>query len=118
MFYVALSRAKNLLVVAHPQGRGVKTHFAFKSILDKSMTTIPKFDFDTLPAAKVEVKDVSKSYSYTSDYLAYQKCARQYMLFRKYGFSPSRSQTMFFGSLVHLTLEDLHNRLIANKGAL
>lgn len=118
MFYVALSRAKNLLVVAHPQGRGVKTHFAFKSILDKSMTTIPKFDFDTLPPAKVEVKDISKSYSYTSDYLAYQKCARQYMLFRKYGFSPSRSQTMFFGSLVHYTLEDLHNRLIANKGAL
>jgi DNA helicase-2/ATP-dependent DNA helicase PcrA len=37
------------------------------------------------------------------------------MLFRKYNFVPSRSQTMFFGSLVHQTLEDLHQRLIAQR---
>jgi DNA helicase-2/ATP-dependent DNA helicase PcrA len=37
------------------------------------------------------------------------------MIFRKYGFAPSRSQTMFFGSLVHQTLEDLHQYLIAER---
>jgi DNA helicase-2/ATP-dependent DNA helicase PcrA len=39
------------------------------------------------------------------------------MIFRKYGFVPSRSQTMFFGSLVHQTLEDLHHYLIAQREA-
>jgi len=39
------------------------------------------------------------------------------MLFRQYGFVPSRSQTMFFGSLVHQTLEDLHQHLIASRRA-
>jgi DNA helicase-2/ATP-dependent DNA helicase PcrA len=57
-----------------------------------------------------------ESYSYTGDFLLYQKCPRQYMLFRKYGFVPSRSQTMFFGSLVHQTLEDLHQQLIDYRG--
>jgi DNA helicase-2/ATP-dependent DNA helicase PcrA len=37
------------------------------------------------------------------------------MVFRKYGFVPSRAQTMFFGSLVHRTLEDLHLELIHRR---
>ena len=118
MFYVALSRSKNLLIIANPQGRGTTTHTAFKSILDNSMPLIPIFDFSTMSPADIDEKDISRSYSYTSDYLAFQKCPRQYMLFRKYGFVPSRTQTMFFGNLVHQTLEDLHNRLIANKRTL
>jgi DNA helicase-2/ATP-dependent DNA helicase PcrA len=38
------------------------------------------------------------------------------MLFRTYGFAPARSLTMFFGSLVHQSIEDLHQRLIGLKG--
>jgi DNA helicase-2/ATP-dependent DNA helicase PcrA len=37
------------------------------------------------------------------------------MIFTKYGFVPSRSQTMFFGSLVHQTIEDLHHLLITER---
>jgi DNA helicase-2/ATP-dependent DNA helicase PcrA len=37
------------------------------------------------------------------------------MIFKKYGFVPSRSQTMLFGNLVHQTLEDLHQRLISGR---
>jgi DNA helicase-2/ATP-dependent DNA helicase PcrA len=39
------------------------------------------------------------------------------MLFERYGFAASRTQTMFFGSLVHATLEDLHHRMIAARRA-
>jgi DNA helicase-2/ATP-dependent DNA helicase PcrA len=67
----------------------------------------------TLPAAKLETNDLPHVYSYTADYLLYKRCPRQYMIFRKYGFVPSRSQTMMFGNLVHRTLEDLHQHLIA-----
>jgi DNA helicase-2/ATP-dependent DNA helicase PcrA len=37
------------------------------------------------------------------------------MIFRKYGFEGARTQTAFFGSLIHRTLDDLHNHLIARK---
>lgn len=118
MFYVALSRAKNLMIVAHPTGQGVRIHPAIRSLLDNGVQRIPDFDLNTLPAAKEEKSDMAKAYSYTGDYLLFQQCPRQYMIFRKYDFVPSRSQMMFFGSLVHRTIEDLHNRLIAMKEAL
>ena len=82
---------------------------------DGYVTRIPDFDMKTIPEARLEKGDLPKNYSFTSDYLLYQKCPRQYMIFRKYGFVPSRSQTMFFGNLVHRTLEDLHQFLIARR---
>jgi DNA helicase II / ATP-dependent DNA helicase PcrA len=115
MFYVALSRAKNLLVVAHYKGSGQRLSPPFDTIFAGKVTRIPNFDMSVLPAAKEEINDLPKNYSYTSDYLLYQRCPRQYMIFRKYGFVPSRSQTMFFGSVVHKTIEDLHYLLMERR---
>ncbi|RMD68798.1 MAG: ATP-dependent helicase [Cyanobacteria bacterium J149] len=116
MFYVALSRAKNLLVIAHFKGSGQKLTFPFNEMLnDRTITRIPNFDLNSLPEANEFNDDLPKNYSYTSDYLLYQRCPRQYMIFRKYGFISSRSQTMFFGSVVHKTIEDLHYLLKAKK---
>jgi len=117
MFYVALSRAKNLLVLAHFKGRGQRLFEPFSDFLDSVFPRVPNFDISTVPEAKAEEQSLPKSYSYTADFLLYRKCPRQYMLFRKYGFVPSRSSTMFFGSLVHQTLEDLHQHLIADRSA-
>ena len=115
LFYVALSRAKNLLVIAHPRGRGQRINAPFQALLDGAFPRISQLDVSTLPAARLEEEDTPHSYSYTGDYLFYQKCPRQYMVFKKYGFVPSRSQTMMFGSLVHRTLDDLHQLLIARR---
>ena len=117
MFYVALSRAKNLLVLAHFRGRGQRLYEPFADLLDGSFPRIPQLKVSSVPAAKLEEQELPQSYSYTGDFLLYRKCPRQYMLFRKYGFVPSRLQTMFFGSLVHQTIEDLHQRLIGIRGA-
>lgn len=118
MFYVALSRAQNLLVLAHLSGRGYHgsnvVHPVFKRMLPDLPTT-DQFELAALPEAKTEAGEVSRAYSYTSDFLGYQHCARSYMVFNRYGFAASRTQTMFFGSLVHQTLEDLHNHLIAKR---
>jgi DNA helicase-2/ATP-dependent DNA helicase PcrA len=73
------------------------------------------FDTNTLKISHLKESALSKPYSYTADYLAFERCPRQYMVFRKYGFIPSRSQTMFFGSLVHNTIEDLHQFLISKR---
>jgi DNA helicase II / ATP-dependent DNA helicase PcrA len=118
LFYVALSRAKNLLVIPHWKGSGNFVSKPLRQLVeDKKIARIPALDVKGIPRAALEGKELSKNYSYTSDYLHYQRCPRQYMVFRKYGFAPSRSQTMFFGSLVHQTLEDLHQYLIAEKEA-
>jgi DNA helicase II / ATP-dependent DNA helicase PcrA len=112
-FYVALSRAEKLLVIPQYK-RGVGA--AFKEILSQqNVPLISSFNINTLPEAKLADKSPVKSYSYTSDYLLYERCPRQYMVFRKYGFEPSRLQTMFFGSLVHKTIEDIHNFIIQRQ---
>lgn len=113
MFYVALSRAENLLVIADPKGG--RLYRPFKEMFKRGVTTIPNLNLDSVPAAKIDDSEIPKIYSYTSDYLLYQKCPRQYMIFRKYGFVASRSQTQFFGTLVHETLEDLHHLLINER---
>jgi len=115
LFYVALSRAKNLLVIAHPKGAGQRINKPFQALLDDDLPRIAQLNVASLPVARLEEDETPRSYSYTGDYLYYQRCPRQYMIFRKYGFVPSRSQTMMFGSLVHRTLDDLHQLLIFRR---
>lgn len=114
MFYVALSRAKNLLIVAQYKGRGQRVGQEFKPLLEE-VPRIPDLDVGKIPAAQLKDETLPKAYSFTSDFLMYKKCPRQYMIFRKFDFVPSRSQTMFFGNLVHRTLEDLHHELIRRR---
>jgi DNA helicase-2/ATP-dependent DNA helicase PcrA len=116
MFYVALSRAQNLMVIAHFKGRGQSINAPFKTLLDNNFPRIPQLDLETVPKYTSQENDLPRMYSYTADFLSYKKCPRQYMVFRKYGFVPSRAQTMFFGSLVHRTLEDLHHEIIRRRG--
>jgi len=114
MFYVALSRAKEMTIL--PQWKRQQRSQAFKNMFDNNVYPfINSIKWDDLPKISLEDEDLGKSYSYTTDYLSYQQCPRKYMIFKKFGFVPSRSQTMFFGSLVHQTIEDLHHLLIANR---
>ena len=116
MFYVALSRAQNLMVIAHFKGPGQAVNEPFKTLLDDHFPRIPDLDLATIPQFRSVKNDLPKMYSYTADYLSYKKCPREYMVFRKYELVPSRAQTQFFGSLVHQTLEDLHHEIIRRRG--
>lgn len=114
MFYVALSRAKQMMIF--PNHKYQRKTPAFKEMLgNHQYPTIEEIDQAAIPNIELDEEDIGKSYSYTADYLGYQQCPRKYMIFRKYGFIPSRSQTMFFGSLVHQTIEDLHHLLISER---
>jgi DNA helicase-2/ATP-dependent DNA helicase PcrA len=116
MFYVGLSRAENMLILPDVTGRGISVSEPFKTILGEgSLPLLENFNPDTLPDAKLKGEEIGRFYSYTGDYLSYQQCPRSYMIFRKYGFAPARSLTMFFGSLVHRTIEDLHRLLIHER---
>lgn len=116
LFYVALSRAKNLLILPHWKSQGNYVSSPFKEMLDdEDFPRIADLDLGQLPAARLAEDTPPKNYSYTGDYLLYQRCPRQYMVFQKYCFAPATTQTMFFGRLVHQTLEDLHQFLIAKR---
>lgn len=116
MFYVALSRAKNLLILPQFKGQGQSTYSPFKKLIESSdIKSITDFDSTTLPESKADSDRLAHVYTYTADYLPYNNCPRNYMVFHKYGFVPSRSQTMFFGSLVHQTVEDLQNFVMEKK---
>jgi DNA helicase-2/ATP-dependent DNA helicase PcrA len=128
MFYVALSRAQNILimprfsttrkdgVVPRPEQMRASNYFIdfFNS---GNFPSIPEIqaNLSSLPKAAMNKEDLGKTYSYTADYLMYERCPRQYMMLRQYGFVPTRSQTMLFGSLVHQTIEDLHYMLINER---
>jgi DNA helicase-2/ATP-dependent DNA helicase PcrA len=112
MFYVALSRAKNLLILPR-YTHNKNASEQFKNIFENDdLTELSAFDLKKLPVSVSHDEELGKSYSYTGDFLLYNKCPRNYMLFKKYGFVPSRSQTMFFGRLVHQTIEDLHHHVM------
>lgn len=116
VFYVGLSRAKLMTVLPFFDRGKQNTSEEFLKILEREkLPTLDALDLSTLPKIEMEREDLGKNYSYTADYLSYQQCPRKYMIFTKYGFIPSRSQTMFFGSLVHQTIEDLHHLLISER---
>ncbi len=116
MFYVGLSRGKQMTILPFFDRGGQNTCPEFLTILEnENVPLLSSVNLKSLPASEIEQDDLGKNYSYTADYLNFKQCPRKYMIFKKYGFIPSRSQTMFFGSLVHQTIEDLHHLLIANR---
>jgi len=118
LFYVALSRAQNILLLPRFSGRGQRMMQAFRDVLTENIQHLGTIEWDKAERPKeTEADALGHPYSYTSDYLLYKRCPRQYMLFRHYGFVPARSSVMFFGTLVHRTIEDLHNYLLAEKAA-
>jgi len=113
MFYVALSRPKNLLVLPR-YTHGKSATEEFHEIFEQGdLPDIPSFDISGLPVSENHDEDLGHTFSYTGDFLQYKKCPRSYMLFKKYGFVPSRTQTMFFGRLIHQTIEDLHHHVMS-----
>ncbi len=113
LHYVAFSRPQKVLVLmAHEQP---KDHFA---PIWQGLPQWPYVQQDLLAAQRFAVRErmpVKKSYSFTGDLKIYETCPRQYQFFRDYDFTPSRSAVIFFGLLVHQTIEELH-RIVLDGG--
>ena len=110
LHYVAFSRPRNMLVLtAHDSP---KDHFA---TIWQGLPQWPYVDKTLLGAQRfqsLERTQVKKNYSFTGDLKIYETCPRQYQFFREYDFTPSRSAVIFFGLLVHQTIEEIHRIVI------
>lgn len=121
MFYVALSRAKNLMVICQETKKDgtarADNHPSFVQLFENTkLSKLDNLDLESVPESKPGDDALPKIYSYTADYLPYLNCPRNYMVFHRFGFVPSRSQTMFFGSLVHESIDDLQQMFNAARG--
>ncbi len=113
LHYVAFSRPQKLLVLTTHEEP--KDHF--KTIW-QGLPQWPYVEKELLAAQKFSLHErmpVKKSYSFTSDLKIYETCPRQYQYFREYDFTPSRSATIFFGLLVHQTIEEIHRIVLDGK---
>ena len=106
LHYVAFSRAEKLLVLT--SHREPKVHFL---PIWQGLPQWPYVQKDLLAAQSFKSKDripLKRVFSFTGDLRIYETCPRQYQFFREYDFTPSRSAVIFFGLLVHQTIEEIH----------
>jgi DNA helicase-2/ATP-dependent DNA helicase PcrA len=113
LHYVAFSRAQKLLVLTTTGTP--KSHF---NPIWQGLPQWPYVQKDLLGAQRFEPKvhlPPKKTLSFTNHIKVYETCPRQYQFFREYEFAPSRSAEMFFGSLVHQTIEDVHKWVLEGR---
>ncbi|MBL1320705.1 MAG: ATP-dependent helicase [Methylophaga sp.] len=118
LYYTAFSRAQNLLVLTDQErigtGKTPSKHFTqytenLQSWRD-CKEQINQLNFDV-------VKDVNikHEYAFTSHITLFETCAEQYRFFKELEFQPIKASPMLFGTLVHETIEDIHNAAIRNE---
>lgn len=121
-FFVQYSRAQDALVLAGTKpgteqialghdadGRPVTP----ESLAVGDRVLGDRADFTRFDAIdrEYEPKDgVRRRYSVTGDILSYRRCARQYGHFSDYGFSPAQAAQLYFGTVVHETLDRMHQQ--------
>ena len=113
LHYVAFSRPQKVLVLtAHETP---KDHFA---PIWQGLPQWPYVEKDLLAAQRFTLHKrmpVKRAFSFTGDLKVYETCPRQYQFFREYDFTPSRSAVIFFGLLVHQTIEEIHRIALDGK---
>lgn len=113
LHYVAFSRPQKVLVLT--ANEPPKDHFA---PIWQGLPQWPYVQKELLAAQRFEVRErmpIKRTYSFTSDLKIYETCPRQYQFFREYDFTPSRSAVIFFGLLVHQSIEEIHRIALDGK---
>lgn len=114
-YYVAFSRAKKILVLTSTNRPKPHLNSIWQGLLQW-----PYVRKDLLQALFFRLRNripIKKAFSFTSDLKVYETCPRQYEFFRHYNFAPSRSAEIFFGALVHQTIEDIHHLVMEGRSA-
>lgn len=118
-YYVAFSRAEELLVLTTPikssgHSQMPSKYFAtaWTEVVDYKQKewSFEEFNFD-----QVKKSDLKQSYAFTSDISKFERCSLEYKMFRELGFSEIRLGSTLFGSLVHETIEDIHDAILRNE---
>ena len=109
LYYVAFSRAQNLLVLATKKEKN--------KYFENHIKHIPHIGEFNSGEAFDNVKKVNykRVYSFTSHIAVYDGCPNQYKLYKEYAFAQNKMFHTSVGSLVHATLEDMNKCIIAGQ---
>ena len=113
MYYVAFTRAQNLLVLTcNEDGRTPSPQLeGAYNRLDDAEEVLEPSEIESFPLKESGTK---KIYSFTSDILVYEACPMQYKFFNEFEFPSGTSHATFMGNLIHATIEDI-NRAAINQ---
>ena len=114
LYYVAFSRAKNVLILSANGNPNIHFAHAFQSIPD-CYDTKNRLQNMQKPRKKEKHTRLKPRYSFTSHIQVYETCPRQFQFFREYNFMPAYTIEVFFGLLVHRTLEKIHQTVLTGK---
>lgn len=117
-YYVAYSRAESLLVLTTPivsSGRSQSPSKYFSPLWEDIVPYNESMDFDEFIFRDVKKSELKQSYAFTTDISKYERCSVEYKMFRELGFSEIRVGSTLFGTLVHETIEDIHEAILRKE---
>lgn len=117
-YYVAFSRAESLLVLTTPiisSGRSQSPSRFFSTAWDGIEEYSSNMSFSEYEFKEVKKSDLKQAYAFTTDISKYERCSLEYKMFRELGFSEIRVGSTLFGSLVHETIEDIHDAILRGE---
>ena len=114
LYYVAFSRAKNVLILMASRKPDVHFTHTLQSTPDYF---VAKDMLQSIKAPAGEKKHIlpKPRYGFTSHIQMYKTCPRQFQFFHEYNFTPVHSGEMFFGLLIHQTLEKIHQTILTGR---
>ncbi len=116
LYYVAFSRAKNVLILM--ASKRPNAHF------EHALQSTPDYFVTKNMLQNIKVPDERKRrllpkprYGFTSHIQVYKTCPRQFQFFHEYDFIPAYPGETFFGLLIHQTLEKIHKTILTSNSA-
>lgn len=112
LYYTAMTRAKNLLVLTGIQDeRLVDNFFALNPLLPAWQPG----KFFPLEVQDQPAPSKPRAYAYTTDISAYQACPRRWFFFQDLAFPERNWPAQAYGSLVHQGLKEIHREVLAGQ---
>lgn len=111
-YYTGFSRAKELLILT-----GFKGKKTISEPIYDILKNIPAFsEIDKMIFKKSENSEFKINvYSFTTDIVPYNECARSYYYFNKLKFTKPQKMNMLYGTMVHQSIEMLNKFLISGN---
>ena len=114
LFYVGFSRAQHLLIT---YSDGAPYRF-FRPMLQR-LPRCGGVNWDDIvrlvPREPIVPPKQKPILSLTGHINVYRRCTRQYEFFNEDGFAPSFAAQVFFGTVVHQTIEDIHRHVLDGR---
>ncbi|MBQ7594876.1 MAG: UvrD-helicase domain-containing protein [Synergistaceae bacterium] len=115
LFYVAFSRAQDLLILTCSENNNTPSKY-LEASYNKLDDADEVFSLENAEISGIKGAGLKETFSFTTDILMYETCPMQYKFYSELEFPQKITQAEFVGSLIHLTLEEIHRAVLEQEG--